>query len=130
MIFLEVFKPKILVTALVISNYSPELWCPGRTLNQLSLFAVRISPHIKMQIFWRSLMAQGVKDPLLLLWWLRLLLWLGFHPWPRTSTCHECGQKQTTTKSTIFIIFLAPWCYVNPFLGPSQGIPVYTILQH
>lgn len=93
MIFLEVFKPKILVTALVISNYSPELWCPGRTLNQLSLFAVRISPHIKMQIFWRSLMAQGVKDPLLLLWWLRLLQWLGFHPWPRTSTC--LGHSQT-----------------------------------
>ena len=28
-------------------------------------------------------MAQWIKDPVLSLWWLELLLWPGFDPWPR-----------------------------------------------
>ena len=38
-----------------------------------------------------SLVAQRLKDLMLLLQWLRLLLWHGFSPWP--GDLHRYGQK-------------------------------------
>ena len=40
-----------------------------------------------------SLMVQWVKDPELSLQWLGLLLWHGFHPWPRNSHMPQ-GKKK------------------------------------
>ena len=43
-------------------------------------------------------MAQQVKGPALSLLWLRLLLWLGFDPWPRNFCMLQAGQKKKKKK--------------------------------
>ena len=41
-----------------------------------------------------SLVAQGVKDPVLSLLWLRLLSWHGFNPWPGDFHMPWMGPKR------------------------------------
>ena len=38
-------------------------------------------------------MAKQIRDLASSPQWLWLLLWHKFHPWPGTSTCHRCSQK-------------------------------------
>ena len=45
-------------------------------------------------------MAQQVKGPALSLLWLRLLLWLGFDPWPRNFCMLQAGQKKKKKKKS------------------------------
>ena len=61
-----------------------------------------------------SLVAQQVKDLVLSLQWLKLLLWLGFNPWPGNFHVlwvqHACMHEQTN-KQTREWIFLLPMVF-------------------
>ena len=55
-------------------------------------------------------MAQHVKDLVLLLLWLRLLLWRGFDPWPENfhmTWVQEKEKKKQTLTLLLSEIFLA-----------------------
>ena len=49
-----------------------------------------------------SLVAQQVKDLVLSLQWPRLLLWCGFHPWPRDFHMPE-AQLKTNKSNELFV---------------------------
>ena len=52
-----------------------------------------------------SPVVQWVKDLGLLQLWYRSQLLLGFHPWPRTSTCHGCSQEKKRIVVHIYILY-------------------------
>ena len=61
-----------------------------------------------------SLVAQWLKDLVLLLLWLWLQLWHQFDPW--AGNCHWMKQKTTTKKS-----MHGPYFASGPFLGDEVG---------
>ena len=62
-----------------------------------------------------SLMVQWVKDPELSLQWLGLLLWHGFHPWPRNSHMPQGKKKVREMESGLGLR-----------TGPPDTVPVHS----
>ena len=79
--------------------------CPVPQLRRKDLFL----PTKAKRLLRSSLMAQGVKDPALLLLWLRSMLWRKFNPWPGNFYIPWSQPKKEKEKSMLSLTPYYSW---------------------